>query len=333
MPASRPLLLCGLLAGGLLLTACGTSETPTSAAADGGTTRAASPITVTDARGKEVTLTSGPAQRIVALEWTDAEMTLTVGAPLVGIADAKGYTTWNAAEKLPQGVADVGTRAEPSVDAIVATNPDLVLMRDSPSTKGLAPQLEKYVPVIVSSGADGKDEMSRMKKDMDLIGTVTGKKEAADAAMADLEAHLEASRTKIADAGKTGSEFMVFDGWVEGSAVNLRMFASGSLMSTLGEKVGLKNAWPGRGDAKWGLQTTDLEGLSPVRDKDAAVFYSASSPEDDIVGSTLSNNPLWKRMEFVKNGHLHKLKPGTWTFGGPKSAKSIVDQYVAVVTG
>ena len=45
----------------------------------------------------------------------------------VGVADVKGYTTWVTAEKLDDDAKDVGTRGEPSVDAIVALDPDLIV--------------------------------------------------------------------------------------------------------------------------------------------------------------------------------------------------------------
>ena len=81
----------------------------------------------------------------------------------VGVADVKGYTTWVTAAPLTADVKDVGTRGEPSVDAIVALQPDLVVMeaeRDAP----LVGQLEEFVPVMVTKGTDATRNLDRMRR-------------------------------------------------------------------------------------------------------------------------------------------------------------------------
>ncbi|MGH3371249.1 MAG: ABC transporter substrate-binding protein, partial [Nocardioidaceae bacterium] len=129
MLRSRSLSLPPLLAAGaLVLGACGTTE---GAATAGSETagKTSEQVTVTDGRGKEVTL-DAPAERVVALEWAEAEMITTLGADLVGVADPAGYATWNTAEPLDGSVKDVGMRAEASVDSIVGLQPDLVVLEE-----------------------------------------------------------------------------------------------------------------------------------------------------------------------------------------------------------
>ena len=42
----------------------------------------------------------------------------------------------------------------------------------------------------------------------------------------------------------------------------------------------------------------------------------------------LADNAIWKSRPFVQKDQLYKLEPGTWTFGGPRSCISFVDQVV-----
>ena len=85
------------------------------------------------------------------LEWQQIEDVLTLCVTPVGVADVEGYTTWDTAEDLPEGVTDVGMRGEPNLDALFATNPDLVIIEAyTPRTRS-SKQLGKYdVPVLAT---------------------------------------------------------------------------------------------------------------------------------------------------------------------------------------
>jgi len=323
MRSPRMLTAVGLLAA-LTLAACGTTEEPGGPArSEVKPTEAAPPVTVTDARGKKVTLEKGPATKVVSLEWSETEDLVTLGVMPVGVADVKGYSTWVKAADLDKDVADVGTRGEPSADAIVALEPDLIVMeadRGSP----IVAQLEKTAPVVVVKGTDASRNIAQMKANFQLIATAVGKQDKAKAVLADFDEKLAGAKRTLTDAGATGQGFAMADGWMEGSSVSIRMFGKGSLMSDLAEEVGLVNKWTGKVDAAWGLGQTDVEGLTGLGD--VHFFYSAS--EDDVFAEGLADNAIWKSLPFVENKQVHKLEPGTWTFGGPLSCGDFVDQLV-----
>lgn len=309
-------------AGALLLSACGTTETPATAPPPANT---GGPVKVTDSRGKTIEL-KAPAKRVVALEWAEAEMVASLGVMPVGAADSAGYKTWSTAVPLDASVKDVGKRNEPSVDAIVALNPDVVLMtgeRDSP----LIPQLEKYVPVVVTKSSDASRNFDRLREDMKLVGQVVGKSDGADKLLSEMDAKLAENKTKLND--KAGTPFLMADGWLEGSTINIRPFGKGSLVSDTAERLGLKNAWTGKVDPQWGLGQTDVEGLTALTDPNTVLFYSAS--EEDVFTTGLAQNPVYQRLPFVVSKKVYKLAPGTWTFGGPKSVMQVADQFVKVL--
>ena len=68
MTRFRLAVLATAMTAAALLTACGTTEQTSAAPAAGGSSAPAGPVTVTDARGKAVTLPA-PATRVVGLEW------------------------------------------------------------------------------------------------------------------------------------------------------------------------------------------------------------------------------------------------------------------------
>ncbi|MGC5284988.1 ABC transporter substrate-binding protein [Micromonospora sp. DT231] len=307
----------------LTLGACGTTENAAkpdpSAAAAGG------PVTLTDGRGKEVTL-KAPATKVVGLEWGEVEMLVSLGVMPVGVADPKGYGTWVTAAKLDPSVKDVGTRGEPSVDSIVALQPDLVVMEDDRGAT-LISQLEKYVPVVVAKGSDATDNLGRMRNDLTMIAKAVGKTTAAEKLLTDFDAAIADGRKKIADAGAAGRPFAIADGWKEGSTVSIRMFGKGALVSQIGIQLGLTNAWTGKTDEVWGLGQTDVEGMTVLKDPNLRLFYSASDG-DDVFANGLAGNAIWKSLPFVRQGNLHKMPNGIWTFGGPLSGKQYIDELV-----
>jgi ABC-type Fe3+-hydroxamate transport system substrate-binding protein len=327
MSRLRTAALAALAVGGLLLSACGTTEDPGPAGA--APSAAAGPITVTDARGKAVEL-PGPATKVVGLEWGEIEMLVSLGVMPVGVADVKGYGTWVTAEKLDASVKDVGMRGEPSIDAIVALQPDLVVMEADGMDAQIA-QLEKFVPVLVTKGSDASRNLDRMREDLKLIATATGKTAEADKLLADFDAALAEGKQKIAAANAAGKQFAMADGWKEGSTVNIRMFGQGALVSQVAIALGLTNAWPGQTDAMWGLGQTDVEGVAALKDADVRFFYNASDGTD-VFAYGLKGNAIWDDLPFVKSGQLHKLPNGIWTFGGPKSCTQYAEALVAAYT-
>lgn len=307
----------------LAASACGSTESTnaqaTKAAAESG------PVTVTDARGVEVEL-EAPAQRVVALEWAEVEMLDTLGADVVGAADPKGYATWNASAELDEGTEDVGYRAEPSIDAIMALDPDLVVL-EKDGGDALIKQMDKAgVPVLVTEGSDASRNLARMHEDFTMIAQALGKEDEAEEILTDLDERMAQTREAIAEAGNDGAAFAMADGWMEGSNVSIRMFAEGSLFSDVAEKVGLENAWSKPGDEMWGLMTTDPEGISALKKHEDLTFLYSSSDQPDVFAEGLSKNAIWTSMPFVKKDNVHKLEDGTWTFGGPASIELFLDQ-------
>ncbi|GAA3690152.1 siderophore ABC transporter substrate-binding protein CdtB [Nonomuraea antimicrobica] len=316
----------------VVLAACGTTEAPVPEQAASGSAAppSAAPVTVTDSRGKQITL-DRPATRVVSLEWGETEMLAGLGVMPVGAADVKGYATWVTAAKLDPSVKDVGTRQEPSVDSISALQPDLVVM-EAERDSALVAQLEKFVPVLVAEGSDAADNLKRMRDDLNMIAAAVGKTDAAAKQLTDFDAAMAAAKQKIADAGAAGRPFVMADGWKQGSTISIRLFGKGSQLSEIAGQLGLENAWTGEVDPQWGLGNTDVEGLTALKDPDIRFFYNASDG-DDVFAEGLAGNAIWKSLPFVEKQQVTKLPDGIWMFGGPLSSLQYADALVKAYTG
>ncbi|AXK44282.1 iron-siderophore ABC transporter substrate-binding protein [Brachybacterium saurashtrense] len=325
-----------------VLSACGTTEVPESAegapsaaalsdscAADT-TATATGPVTVTDHLGRTVELDQ-PAERVAVLEWQQTEDLLSLCVAPVAVADVDGFTTWDTAETLPEGTADVGTRQEPTLDALAAADPDLIIVEASGADDPVVEQLESLgVPVLATRGADASDPLGHMRDLFGLIAETTGRTERAEVVLAELDQHLAEARDEIAAADLPTTDFVYFDGWVEGGNVTLRPFGEGALYSAIGEELGLTPAWTGEVDPVYGLGQTDIEGLIGVGE--ATFFYTGT---DDPAGSyleELEDNAIWTSLPAVEEGRAHAFPAGIWTFGGPRSAQQAIDAYVTALT-
>ena len=325
----------------LLLVACGTTEASTgdgeapeandSADCASDTTETSEePVSLTDSYGRTVELDK-PAERVAVLEWQQTEDVLALCLTPVAVADAEGYSTWDTAEELPEGVMDVGTRGEPNLETLFATNPDLVIVEAYTAEDEIIKQLEEYdVPVLATKGADAADPIQNMLDTFELIAAATGREARADVVADDFNASLEEAKAAVADADLATDSFVYFDGWIQGGNVAIRPFGQGSLMGELGEELGLTNAWEGEVDPAYGLGQTDIEGMSEVGD--ANFFYTGTTDPAGDVNAELAKNRVWNQIPAVEEGRSYAFPAGVWTFGGPSSAEQVLDAYVDLLT-
>lgn len=325
---------------GLLLAGCGTTDTKSKADPDalssstsgdcGDVKVATGPVSLTDSYGRKVELEK-PAERVVVLEWQQIEDVLTLCLTPVGVADAKGYSLWDTAEPLPDGVTDVGTRGEPNFDTLLAAEPDLVIAEAYTAEDEIIKQLEKYdVPVLATKGADTKDPIQTMLDTFNLIAEATGREDRAATVVEEFQTSLADAKAAVAEAAPETTDFVYFDGWIQGGNVTLRPFGQGSLIGELGEELGLTNVWTGKVDPAYGLGQTDIEGMTKVGE--ANLFYTGTDDPESAYVPELEKNKIWASLPAVEDGRSHAFPPGIWTFGGPRSSEQILDAYVDLAT-
>ncbi|MEV5354609.1 iron-siderophore ABC transporter substrate-binding protein [Streptomyces sp. NPDC052693] len=313
-------------AAALTLAACGTTEPAADSAKK--TTGA---ISLTDSTGAKVKL-DGPAKKVVATEWNEVESLITLGVDPVGVADVKGYKTWDSAVPLKNEPKDIGTRGEPSMDTIASLSPDLIVA-SSDLPDAAVKQLRKIAPVLEIKSADASDQIGQTFENLDLIAKATGTTDRAEAARESFDAKVAAGRKTLADAELGGSSVAFADGYVTSNQVSIRPYTSGSLIGSVNEKLGLKNAWKVKGDPAYGLGTTDVEGLTALP-KDTAFAYIGNDGDkaSNPFAGQLKKNAVWSSLPFVKAGDVHRLPDGIWMFGGPGSMEAYIDALVAALT-
>ncbi|MEU5824010.1 iron-siderophore ABC transporter substrate-binding protein [Streptomyces sp. NPDC047803] len=305
--------------------------------ADDTTATSTKPVSLTDGVGRQVKLDK-PAKRIAVLEWQQVEDALTLCVTPAAVSDAKGYSTWVSAEKLPGGVTDIGTREEPDLDTLYAAKPDLVVVEAFDAKDEMIKKLEKRgVPVLATRGANPKDPIGNMRQVFSMIGQATGRTERADQVLKEFDDHLAKAKQQVTDADLPTKDFVFFDGWLEGNNLTVRPYSDGALFTELGKELGLKPAWTssvnkehgdGGVDPAYGLAQTDVEGLVAVGD--ANLFYANDEGAGGYVAA-IRKNPIWKKLPAVKEGRAHAFPARVWGAGGPRSNEQAIDAYVDVL--
>lgn len=314
--------VAALAASLVAMTACGTTETdsPDSGAAEGG------PVSVVDDLGNTVEL-DAPAQRVVVTEWQETSNVLALGVQPVGVSDPTGYGTWDADNELDEAATDVGTRGQEDSGAVVALDPDLVIVTSS-NTQLADALAREGIATYVSPTPSVDDPLGGLRKNLTDIATLLGKDEQGAQVLQEFDDKIASAREALADLPEDQRQYVYFDAYATGATVKFRPFGPGSLVGALGAEIGLENVWAGAVDDSWGLGESDLEGLTTVGD--VWMFYTGTESNDWT--QPLDGNPIWQNLPANQSGKLRGFPAGIWTFGGPVPAGQIVDAFVSTIT-
>lgn len=312
----------------MLIAACGTTE-DTSAPASSAPAAPAGPVELTDERG--AVRLDAPAKNVVSLEWGLTENLVALGVEPAGQADVKGYNTWDTVAPIDPSTPDVGQRGEPSLDAIIALDPDLVVTTTD-LQESVIKQIAEQVPVIALRGSDGTDPIGYMRRTVTTLAKATGTDAKATELLAGFDTKIAAGKDALAKAGKTGAAFTMSDGWVDSGTVSLRMYTPNSFFGGIAKELGLSNQWTAGGDKDYGLASTDVEGLTKITDAQSTFVYVANKSDGGDFTDALKDNAIWKQLPFVTAQKTKRIPDGIWMFGGPASANAYVDALVTALT-
>ncbi|PWW22353.1 iron complex transport system substrate-binding protein [Geodermatophilus normandii] len=304
---SRPLLRRTALVAAALTTAgalaaCGSGDAGSSAAGSSPASRAGSgfPVTVSTAFG-DVEVEEEP-QRVVALGWSDAETALALGVQPVGASDwlafgGEGVGPW--AEGLYDEAPEVVETLEPSLEAIAALEPDLILDTRSPATQERYDSLSAIAPTI--GQPEGVDPyLTTWQQQLDLVGQALGRTDEAEQLRGDLV-------QRFADAAAAHPEF-------DGTEVAVGAFSSegfgayvrGDTRVDFMETLGFTN--------KPAIQDLATESFFvPVSDEQVSLLDAPLTVVFPIFvdPSLITGSPLWQTLGSVQQGNAVLLDDET----------------------
>ncbi|HCT77763.1 MAG TPA: iron-siderophore ABC transporter substrate-binding protein [Micromonosporaceae bacterium] len=305
MPSLRLAAVAAALA--FAATGCATAqEAPPQAA----TTR-----TVTDATGTQVAVPTQP-KRVIALSEQDLDGALALGVKPVGTVNGRGQKTPPAyLNSQITGIAVVGDVAKPTMDKVIAANPDLILA-GSVTDAQILTQLRQVAPTVVTyQPAD--DWMKALRN----LGDALGKTDAVTQWFTTYEAKLAEAK------GKLGSNSSAKVSLVRWNPQGPGVMQTEHFASLVTKDLGLTR--PAAQNEKGFAHTAplSLEQLSIV-DGDV-IFVGTLNAEGETALAKVKEVPAFQQLEAVKKNRVVIVDGTVWTSrGGPLAALQVVDDVV-----
>jgi ABC-type Fe3+-hydroxamate transport system substrate-binding protein len=264
------------------------------------------------------TVIPGKPKRIVALE--PAELTdslIALGHPPLasatyGVGDAQAEGAWPPVirdQALELGIRSIGTPSEPSLEAVAALDPDLIIAIPWQSAT-MYRQLSLIAPtIVVPSVRDFRPPLA-------LIAETLDAGERADALLDELrQLQMEIKRAH------NGTEIAIvrprqFSTWLYGPKSN-----AGKLLTESGLRVvvPVKNASV-TPDSPGAINDLSMERVPGV---EADFLFFITYNLDEPLSSYL-RHPIWQRNKAVKEGRRVGVESVAWTNHGPLGALKLL---------
>lgn len=251
---------------------------------------------------------AGPPERIVCLEWTSAEMVISLGVQPLAIADLKGYRDWVEAPAPPPATLDLGARGEPNLEVIRALRPDLIA---GAYGYGIDESLfARFAPLFNVPLYDGTSSpLTQAEAETLRLGALLGRDTAARnlidqtmRTMMDARAGVEKSQR-----GPIAIVSMFDDRHV-------RIYGKGGLFQDVFDRIGLVNAWTGE-TSQWGFATVGIDALVAIGN----TRLISLDPIPRHIRTRIEQSSLWANLPCVKAGNVVTIPP-IWPFGGLAAA-------------
>lgn len=236
-------------------------------------------------------------KRIVVLEFSFADALASVGVSPVGIADDKDPNrVLKEARDVIKPWTSVGTRSQPSLEAIAALKPDLIIA-DITRHAGVYEDLKKIAPTLILPSR--RETYEDNLKAAAIIGKVIGKDKEMQARLKE-HAQIMASYAKQLPQGVE-----VQFGVARDDALFLHTadsYAGGVIRA-----LGLANAKSGKDDSAY--RQTSLEQLLGIN-PDYLIIGNYVHPS---IVEKWQKEPLWSVLKAVRNKHVFNVDPNVWS--------------------
>ncbi len=254
-------------------------------------------IAVTDDAGRRVTL-AAPARRIVSLLPSFTEILFAIGAGdrLVG------RTTWCDYPPAALAVPSVGDGMPPSVEAVAARRPDLVVLYRSGPNVTAAEQLERLGVRTMLFDLNRLEELGPVAR---RLGRVTGHEAPAESLATVID-------RVVSQAPAPSTQSLVFIVWDNPPIV----IGAGSYLDRLAALAGARNVFHDIGSPS---AQVSIETIA-ARDPDFVAILSDSAPP---VSPRYTSRPEWRVVRAVRDRRFLFLPGQLFGRPGPRVAEAI----------
>lgn len=274
------------------------------------------PRTVTHFGGA-TTIPAAP-QRVVVISTGQLDGLLTLGLVPVGTtrgtgaALVPGYlaTAFPGDADALGGMADLGTRQEPNLEAVAAAKPDLILVNKA-GAADYADQLAAIAPTVMTEGTG-----VNWKQDFLLLADALGRTQQAQAVLDAFHA------TAAANASGTVPSVSL----IRTTSDRTRIFGVASFAGSIAQDAG----FPRPASQQFDKTSEDISAEQLDRADADWIFYGVQSgAEDQSVAAT----PTWDSLGAVAAGHVVPVDDDMWYLNaGPTAAQTVLQQMISATS-
>ncbi|WP_432721082.1 iron-siderophore ABC transporter substrate-binding protein [Jeongeupia wiesaeckerbachi] len=265
-----------------------------------------------------------PAQpkRIVVLEFMLAESLAALDLTPVGVVDSRFYPEWIGydAPRFARST-DVGTRQQPSLEAIARLKPDLIIGM-AYRHAALFDALNRIAPTVLYEFAPSDfktDQLIQTLRIFDSIAAITGRSAQGAEVKRQLNAKLADDRRRLAAAGLSGQTFTLLHEL--GLKDTYWTFTGNSMAGGVARALGV-SIWPAQ-PTREGTAYATTEQLLARPASDRLLVTSTQGPAAALDAALVS--PVWRYIPARRAGNVVLIEHNIWVFGGPMSAGRLAD--------
>ena len=280
-----------------------------------GTTAAAGvfPRTIRHAMG-ETTLKQKPV-RVVTLDTGEPDAMLALGVTPVAIAVSEGDPPVPSyLAKQLAGASRIGTIKAPSLEAIAAAKPDLILTSRLRHEK-LYAQLSEIAPTVMSIRPGFP-----WKENLRLYAAAVGAESRLDAIMREYSDKV--GTIKAAHGGKRSVSALRF------MPGKIRLYGRKSLIGVVLEDCGI----PRPKNQAIDELAAEISAENIGQADGDLLLYSSYGTKQATGEAAIVGGRGWQAIPAVRNGHAHRVDDGIWYLGlGPIGAGLILDELLTLL--
>lgn len=257
-------------------------------------------------------------QRVVVLDFSfGLGVGLDVGLPIVGAPLDRMSDEALRQRAEEAGATSIGFVTEPSLEAIVALQPDLIVgfAGDPSMASGIYPQISQLAPTLLYTSTDWQGFYR-------LMAGFTGREDQVAADLDAYQARLADIRARMPD--RTVSVLRItswdFQVYMDGPVT----YAPFEVMRQAGVR---RSAYETTDDPTLSMKRPDWEDLAAL-DGDVLLYIVGGTNDSDSDGrhEEVLANPLWQMLPAVQSGNVHRVPAATWMeFSGLASANRVLD--------
>ncbi len=254
-------------------------------------------------------------KRVVILTNEGTEALLSLGVKPVGAVKSWVGDPWydHISDQM-EGVEVVGDEAQVNVEAIAKLKPDLII-GNKMRQEAIYPQLEAIAPTVFAETLRGD-----WKENFRLYAEAVNKKEEGEKVISDFDARINGFKEKFGN--KLDKEISL----VRFMAGDVRIYHKDTFAGVILDQIGF--ARPENQDVDDFAEMNVSTERIPAMDGDVLFYftYETGDGEAQALEDEWLNNPLFKNLEAVKSGNIHKVDDSIWnTAGGVVAANLMLD--------